>query len=100
MNRLFERLLALDRRWIYLVVAVSLITPIVLPIGLPVTTTASTRAAYEYIEALRPGDVVWLSYDYGPSSAPENDPMAEAFLRQCFLKKIRVIVTALYPLGG
>jgi hypothetical protein len=100
MNRLFERLLALDRRWIYLVVAISLITPIVLPIGLPVTTTGSTRAAFEYIESLKPGDVVWLSYDYGPSSAPENDPMAEAFLRQCFLKKIRVIVTALYPLGG
>ena len=100
MNRLFERLLTLDRRWIYLLVAVSLITPIVLPIGLPVTTTGSTRAAFEYVESLQPGDVVWLSYDYGPSSAPENDPMAEGFLRQCFLKKVRVIVTALYPLGG
>ena len=100
MNRFFEWLLALDRRWIYLLVAVSLITPIVVPIGLPVTTTSSTRMAFEYIERLQPGDVVWLSFDYGPSSAPENDPMAEGFLRQCFLKKVRVIVCALYPLGG
>jgi len=99
-NRFFEWLLNLDRRWIYLLVAVSLITPIVVPIGLPVSTTASTRRAFEAIEALQPGDVVWLSFDYGPSSTPENDPMADAFLRQCFLKKLRVIVTALYPLGG
>jgi hypothetical protein len=72
----------------------------VVPIGLPVTTTSSTRRAFEFIERLKPGDVVWISYDYGPSSAPENDPMAEAFLRQCFLKKLRVIVCAFYPLGG
>jgi hypothetical protein len=100
MDRFFAWLLSLDRRWIYILVAVSLITPIVVPIGLPVTTTSSTRTAFEYIERLNPGDVVWLSFDYGPSSAPENDPMAEAFLRQCFLRKVRVIVTALYPLGG
>lgn len=100
MQRFFHWMLALDRRWIYLFVLVSLITPIVVPIGLPVTTTGSTRKAFEYIERLKPGDVVWISYDYGPSSAPENDPMAEAFLRQCFLKKLRVIVCAFYPLGG
>ncbi|HEV8129134.1 MAG TPA: hypothetical protein VGQ14_05710 [Candidatus Eisenbacteria bacterium] len=100
MKRLFEWLLALDRRWIYLLVLVSLIIPIVFPIGLPVTTTSPTRMAFEYIESLAPGDVVWLSFDYGPSSAPENDPMAEAFLRQCFLKRLKVIVTVLYPLGA
>lgn len=95
-----QKLLALDRRWIFLLVGLSVVIPIVYPIGLPVTTTGSTRAAFEFIESLHPGDVVWISYDYGPSSAPENDPMAEAFLRQCFLRKIRVIVSALYPLGG
>ena len=100
MNRFFDFLLGLDRRWIYLFVLVSLITPIVVPIGLPVTTTESTRKAFEFVEALKPGDVVWISFDYGPSSAPENDPMAEAFMRQCFLKKVKVIVCALYPLGG
>jgi hypothetical protein len=100
MKRFLAWTLALDRRWIYLLVAVCLIVPIVVPIGLPVTTTSPTRMAFEYIESLSPGDVVWISFDYGPSSAPENDPMAEAFLRQCFSKRLRVIVTALYPLGA
>ena len=100
MQNFLLRLLALDRRWIFLLVLLSVTIPIVIPIGLPVTTTSSTRSAFEYVEALKPGDVVWISFDYGPSSAPENDPMAEAFLRQCFLKKVRVIVSAFYPLGG
>ncbi|HEY6572487.1 MAG TPA: hypothetical protein VI198_04140 [Candidatus Eisenbacteria bacterium] len=100
MQAFLQRLLALDRRWIFLLVLISVMTPIIVPIGLPVTTTSSTRTAFEFVEALKPGDIVWLSFDYGPSSAPENDPMAEAFLRQCFTKKVRVIISAFYPLGG
>ena len=97
---MLDRLLGLDRRWLFLLVLLGVGTPIILPIGLPVTTTGSTRAAFDFIESLKPGDNVWISFDYGPSSAPENDPMAEAAMRQCFTRKLRVIVTALYPLGG
>ena len=100
MAGLSARLLSLDRRWLFLLVFLGVAIPIILPIGLPVTTTAPTRAAFEFVEALKPGDVVLVSFDYGPSSAPENDPMAEGFMRQCFVRKLRVIVIALYPLGG
>ena len=93
-------LLNLDRRWLFLLVFLGVTIPILRPIGLPITTTASTRAAFDFVEALKPGDTVLLSFDYGPSSAPENDPMAEGFMRQCFVRKIRVIVIALYALGG
>ena len=95
-----EKLLSLDRRWIFLVVLLSAATPIVFPIGLPVTTSGPTRSAFEFIEALKPGDVVLISFDYGPSSAPENDPMAEEIMRHCFQKKVRVVVISLYTLGG
>jgi len=97
---LIDRLFSVDRRWIFLFVMLAVAVPILFPLGLPVTTTGSTRAAFEYIESLHAGDIVWLSYDYGPSSAPENDPMAEAFLRHCFVKDVRVVMCALYPLGG
>jgi hypothetical protein len=95
-----DRLLKLDRRWLFLLVFLGVAGPIIRPFGLPVSTTGPTRSAFEFVESLKPGDIVWLSVDYGPSSAPENDPMAEAIMRQCFLKKVKVIVTALYPLGG
>ena len=96
----FERLLHLDRRWIFLFVLVSVAVPIFFPIGLPVDETAPTRAAFDFIEGLHEGDVVLISFDYGPSSAPENDPMVEAVMRQCALKKLRFVVCVLYPLGG
>ena len=100
MARFLDRMLNLDRRWIFLFVLVSVVTPIVVPIGLPVTTTGATRSAFEFIDSLHEGDTVLISFDYGPSSGPENDPMAEAVMRQCALKKLRFVVIALYPLGG
>jgi hypothetical protein len=95
-----DKLLNIDRRWLFLLVFIGVALPIIMPIGLPVTTTASTRDAFEFIEGLKPGDAVLISFDYGASSAPENDPMAEGIMRQCFLKRLRVVVCALYPLGG
>jgi hypothetical protein len=99
-DKFLDRLLRVDRRWIFLFVALSVTVPILVPLGLPISTTPPTQAAFDFIETLKPGDVVWLSFDYGPSSAPENDPMAEGFMRHCLSKDLKVIVCALYPLGG
>ncbi len=96
-----ERIMQIDRRIIYLFVALGTILPIVFAIGLPVSITPPVQMAFDRIEnQLKPGDVVIVSYDYGPSSAPENAPMADAVLRHCFSKGLRVVVIALYPLGG
>lgn len=95
-----ERMMSIDRRWIFLLVAVGTILPILFPIGFKVSITPPVRSLFDRIEAMQPGDVVLLSYDYGPSTAPENDPMADAVLRHCFSKKIKVVILALYPIGG
>ena len=100
MPSLLDRLLRIDRRWIFLLVGLSVLLPILVPLGLPISTTQPTQDAFDFIEGLQPGDVVWLSFDYGPSSAPENDPMAEGFMRHCLSKDVKVIVCALYPLGA
>jgi len=97
---LLDKLLKIDRRWIFFFVALSVTVPILVPLGLPISTTSATQMAFDFVEALEPGDVVLLSFDYGPSSAPENDPMAEGFMRHCLSRDLRVVVCALYPLGA
>jgi len=97
---LLDKLLKIDRRWIFFFVALSVTVPILVPLGLPISTTSATQMAFDFVEALEPGDVVLLSFDYGPSSAPENDPMAEGFMRHCLSRDLRVVVCVLYPLGA
>jgi hypothetical protein len=90
----------LDRRWVFLFVAVGTILPILFPIGLPVTTTPPVQSLFDKIESLGPDDVVLFSFDYGPTTKAENTPMAAAVLRHCFSRRIKVVIIALYPIGG
>ncbi len=95
-----SRLLALDRRWIYLLVFLVCLIPFFRPLGLPIGGAPSVTALYDRVESLSPGSVVMISFDYGPSTGPENDPMAVALIRHCLAADLRVITIALYPLGG
>jgi hypothetical protein len=95
-----ERLVNLDRRIVYLLIAIGTLVPVLMPIGFKVSTTAPVEALFHKIESLGPDDVVMISFDYGPTTAPENTPMAEAALRHCFSRNVKVIVIALFPIGG
>jgi hypothetical protein len=95
-----ERLLDVDRRIVFLLIAIGTTVPLLIPIGLPVSITRPVQSLYTKIETLGPDDVVLLSFDYGPTTAPENTPMAEAVMRHCFERRIKVIVIALFPVGG
>jgi hypothetical protein len=95
-----QKLLYIDRRIIYLLVAIGALIPIIRPIGLPVVPSAPVRGLFDRVEELEPGDAVMVSFDYGPSSEPELNPMSAAILRHLFMRDVRVIVVAIFPLGG
>jgi hypothetical protein len=95
-----ERLSNIDRRIVYLLIAIGTIVPILFPIGLAVSTTPPVENLFEKIESLGPQDAVLISFDYGPTTAPENGPMAAAVLRHCFTRRVKVVVIALFPIGG
>ncbi len=90
----------IDRRWIFLLVGLGTIIPIVFPIGFPVTVTPPVRSLFDAIEEMGPDNVVMVSFDYGPTTKPENGPMAAAVLRHCFSRGVKVVALALYPIGG
>ncbi len=95
-----KKLLLVDRRWIFLLVFLGALVPILAPIGLGTRVSPPVKAVFDRIEGMKAGDHIMLSFDYGPSDGPELDPMANAILRHCRRKGVKVIGLSLFPLGG
>ena len=86
-----QKFFKIDRRWIFLLLAVTLFVPIMKPIGLPnKSLSEATTRVYNNVEKLPPGSFVLLSLDYDPSTRPELHPMAMALVRHAFSKNLRV----------
>lgn len=96
---LFDRMLAIDRRWIFLVVGIAVALPLFLNIDQGIQITPATRGIYDSVEALQPGSRVILACDYDPGSAPEIQPMAVTFLKHAMSRGLRVIILGLWPQG-
>ncbi len=99
----WQKLLAIDRRLIFLFVAVAIIIPLFLiaPGGFlaRIEIDAPVQSIYDYIEKLPPGSKVMVSFDYDPPTTPELQPMAVSFLKHCFMKDLDVIIMGLWPQG-
>jgi len=88
-----------DRRWIFIIIAVVVMYPLFKPLGLPIRGSESSKEVYAAIEELPYGSKVLLSCDYGPSTKPEIHPMAVGVLRHLFENGHQVYVTCLWPDG-
>ncbi|MCH7494353.1 hypothetical protein IIA16_06575 [bacterium] len=91
------RMQALDRRWIFVVLLLVTVYPLLWPVGLPLDVSPPTRAAYDRIEAVPSGATVLLSWDFDPGSQAELLPAAEAILHHLFRKDVKVVVMTLWP---
>lgn len=86
-----EKFFKIDRRWIFLLLAIVLFVPIMRPIGLPnKTISRDAQHAYDFMDKLAPGSFVLFSLDYDPSTRPELHPQAVAAVRHAFKKNLRV----------
>lgn len=100
MGNAWDRLLKIDRRWIFLGIGIAVVIPFFLPLGLPVVVTEPTQDLYDAVEAIQPNErPLLLAVDYAPATLPELDPMALAILRHCFSKDVNVLVMTLNPAG-
>lgn len=98
--RIINFLENLDKRWIYLLVAIVVIFPFLFPIGCPMKVTPEVQKIYNYIEDSIPNDgVVVISVDYDPSTMAELHPMGKAIITHCFANDLRVFMMGLYPPG-
>jgi len=95
----YERLMQLDRRWVYLAMAIAVAIPILFPFKVPVYVTPEAKSVYDFVENTKPGEIIFLAIDYDPNAMAELHPMAKAIMRQCFSKGIKLLISALSQNG-
>jgi len=94
-----ERILRLDRRIIFVLIALSTALPLLFPVNLPISVSPRVRAAYDTVDKLPAGSYVLMSLDYEPDIQAELQPMSISVLRHCFRKGLKPVVLTLYPAG-
>lgn len=95
-----QKLVNLDRRWIFLLVALAVIIPQLLSPPLKgLKVSPPVQSVYKTMEDLPAGSPVLISFDFDPASKPELYPMAKALVRHALGKKHRLIATGLWITG-
>ena len=94
-----EKLLSIDRRWIFLVLAIAVVIPVFVDFSVPIHVTNEVKAVYDFVEETKPGEIIFLAIDYDPQTMAELHPMTRAIMRQSFNKGIKLIISALSQNG-
>ena len=94
------RFQAIDRRVIYLLVAMSLALPLVLQWSMPQIPTPPTRQCYEAVEKVPPDKVVLIAADFDTGTVGENGPQVQALLEHLMRRRKKfIIMTLIAPQG-
>lgn len=100
--KIIDKIVNLDRRIIFIVIGLSVILPLLFPIGLRIDVSAPVVGLYNAVENLKPGSTILISCDYDPGSKPELYPMTLAIFRHIFKpeKNLKVVVIELWAPGA
>jgi len=96
----WDKIGTIDRRWIYLLMFLSVFIPTVFVVKFPIELTPEAEQLYYAVDELPDSSVVMLTFDYYPSALAETEPMSVAALRHMFKKDIKVVTLSNIPLGG
>jgi len=88
-----------DRRTVFVFVAVGVSLPFFMSISQKMPISPEVQQLYEAVAELPPGSKVLVSFDYDPPSAPELQPMAQAFLQYAMRHDLKLIIMGLWPQG-
>ncbi len=93
-------LTSFDRRWIYLLIALSVILPMFFPVSFPERITEQTRSVYDAMEALPEGSTIMIPFEIWPSTLPETEPLARAAVRHAFMRNFKIVSLSNIGAGG
>ena len=96
---LIEKLGRVDRRIVFLVMGLAVLIPLLVHYTTMIPASPIVQNMFDKVESLPPGAKVLISFDYGPSTAPENQPMATSITRHCLEKGLRIYMISLWATG-
>lgn len=96
---MLDRLSNLDRRWVFLAMALAVAVPILVQFRVPETASPMTRRTFDVLDSLPAGSRVLIVLDYDPAGMSELQPMSAAFTRHAAAKKHRIYYMTLWPTG-
>ena len=97
--KFFEKIQALDRRYVYLIVALAIIIPLLIPFNSRTYVTEPTENVYKKIDSFagKPDKAVLLCVMHDASTMAELFPMEVSILRHCFSRNIKVFTICFTP---
>lgn len=95
----FEKLMRLDRRWIFLFLIIVCVGAYAVPFDVPILVEKEVQDIYNFVDSLRPGSIVFVAIDYDPNNLAELHPMTYALVEHAWRKNLRIIFTALSQNG-
>lgn len=95
----FDKLMMLDRRWIFLFLIIVCVVTYAIPFEVPILVEAEVKTIYDFIDSLPEDDIVMIAIDYDPNNLAELHPMAFTLIEQCWRKNLKVLITALSQNG-
>lgn len=96
-NNIWQRMLAIDRRILYLLLFANIVFFLVVPVSLKAPVSPPAQQFYDTLENLKPGELVMISSNWSASTWAENQPQLEAVIRHLIKKKLRFTIISAEP---
>lgn len=87
-----EKIMTLDKRWIWLALLFAYVIPVIQPLAIPVPVSRETRIAYDKIESLPAGSVIGVDCSMFMRYYPEMGASTAALIKHGFRKNLKFVV--------
>jgi hypothetical protein len=86
-----------DRRYVYLVLFLVVVVPLLNPLGFPISVSPDTRQFYEVLNTVEEGDIVMVAYNTEFSGFNELKPGIIASTRVLIEKGAKIVIASAHP---
>jgi|UniRef100_A0A7V3V070 hypothetical protein len=100
-QNIFTKLQRIDRRWIYLILWLVIMLPLIFPFKIQPRATPPVEQLFNYIDTMPENKALAISVDFTPDTRAELQPMVIALLRHAFAikRKVGILTMQVYGLG-